>query len=115
MSRLTVLLPVYNGMPYLPEAVDSVLAQTFADFRLLVLDDGSTDGTAAYLGGIDDPRVDVVHQENRGLGATLNRGIGLCETEYLARMDADDVACPDRLKLQVDYMERHPAVAMLGT
>ena len=71
MTTLTITLPVYNGMPYLKDAVESVLAQTFADFRFLIIDDGSTDGTAEYLRSLNDPRLRVIIRENRGLGTTL--------------------------------------------
>ncbi|MBA4373071.1 MAG: family 2 glycosyl transferase [Thermodesulfovibrio sp.] len=114
-TKVTVLLPVFNGMPYLPEAVDSILNQTLQDFTLLIIDDGSTDGSSSYLNGLHDPRVRIVYQENQGQGAALNRGIGLCDTEYIARMDADDISLPRRLEFQVDYMEHHPDVVMLGS
>ena len=115
MTRLTVALPVYNGMPYLVPAVESILSQTLQDFRFLIIDDGSIDGSADYLDSLDDPRVTVIHQENRGLGATLNRAIELCDTEYLARMDADDVSHPDRLERQLLHMESHPDIGLLGS
>ena len=102
-------------MPYLPEAVESILGQTFSDFALLIINDGSEDGSADYLARLRDPRVRVVHQANRGLGATLNRAIELCQTPYLARMDADDVSLPDRLDRQMAYLEQHREVVMLGT
>ena len=114
-NLITVILPVYNGMPFLEAAVDSVLAQTMKHFRLLIIDDGSTDASADYLDSLGDPRVTVIHQKNRGLGDTLNRGIELCETKYLARMDADDIMAPERLEMQLDYMETHPDVSLLGT
>ncbi len=114
-SKLTVLVPVYNGMPYLPEAVESILNQTLRDFTLLIIDDGSTDGTASYLDGLHDPRLRIVLQENQGQGAALNRGLAICDTKYVALMDADDISLPGRLKEQFEYMERDPEVVMLGT
>jgi glycosyltransferase involved in cell wall biosynthesis len=114
-SKLTVLLPVFNGMPYLPEAVNSILDQTLHDFIFLIVDDGSADGTSEYLSGLRDPRVRIIRQENLGQGAALNRGIACCETEYVALMDADDISLPRRLELQVQYMDRHPDVVMLGS
>jgi glycosyltransferase involved in cell wall biosynthesis len=113
-EAVTVVLPVYNAMPYLPAAVDSLLRQSLVDFRLLIIDDGSTDSGRAYLDTIRDPRVQVIHRDNWGLGATLNQGIELCRTEYLARMDADDVCEPSRLQEQLAYMQKHPSVVMLG-
>ncbi len=112
---ITVVLPVYNGMPFLPEAVDSILAQTLKNFRLLVIDDGSTDDSADYLERIKDTRAMVLHQENQGLGATLNRAIELCQTKYMVRMDSDDVMAPNRLEEQLKYMEEHEDIVVLGT
>lgn len=113
--RVSVLLPVYNGGPYLRAAVDSVLAQTFADFELIAIDDGSTDGSGAVLDAIRDPRLRVVHQENAGLALTLNRAIALSRGEYLARQDADDLCLPERFARQVAYLDAHPHCALLGT
>lgn len=102
-------------MPYLPEAVDSILGQTLKDFRLLVINDGSTDDSANYLETVKNPRVTVIHQENQGLGATLNKAIELCQTKYVARMDSDDIMLPSRLEQQLNYMEQHEDVVILGT
>lgn len=115
MTILTVGLPVYNAMPFLPLAVESILEQTYKGFELLIINDGSNDGSAEYLATIKDKRVKVLHQENRGLGFTLNRIIEMCQTKYIARMDADDVALAERLEKQLAFMETHPEVVMLGT
>lgn len=114
-ARVTVILPAYNAMPFLPEAVESIRAQTLSAFRVLLVNDGSTDGTRQYLDSIQDPRFQVIHKENEGLGATLQLALGMVETEYVARMDADDVAMPERLARQVLYLDTHPNVVMLGT
>lgn len=114
-ARVTVVLPVFNGMPYLSDAVESIFAQTLAELRLLVINDGSTDDSRRYLDGLKDARVSVVHGENRGLGNALNRGIAMCATEYLARMDADDVAHRGRLATQLRFMDSHPEAVMVGT
>jgi glycosyltransferase involved in cell wall biosynthesis len=114
-ARVTVCLAVRDGMPYLPEAVASILAQSVRDLALLVVDDGSSDGTAAYLATLADPRVRVVRQEAAGLAAALNRCLPLVESEYLARMDADDVARPERLAAQLDFMAAHTGVVAAGT
>jgi glycosyltransferase involved in cell wall biosynthesis len=114
--KVTVLLPVYNGERYLREAVDSILTQTAPDLQLLAIDDGSTDGTAEVLSSYRDPRVRVhTHRANRGLIATLNEGLELAEGIYLARMDADDVAHPERLARQTRYLDAHPEVAIVGS
>lgn len=108
-------MPVFNAMPYLPDAVHSVLQQTCAGLKVLIIDDGSSDGSADFLDAIHDPRVTVIHQPNSGLGTTLNRLIQLCDTKYFARMDADDLCDPRRIELQLAYLEAHPDVVMLGT
>ncbi len=113
--RLSVILAVYNGMPYLPEAVESILSQTFKDFTFVIVDDGSTDGTRTYLQSLRDDRIVLFHQANAGQAAALNFALNHCQTEYVARMDADDLSLPDRLLSQVEYLDVHPDVAVVGT
>ena len=115
MPKVTVLMAVYNGKDYLSEAVDSIFGQTLRDFEFLIIDDGSTDGCGEWLDTLSDSRVRVIHQENQGLGAALNRGIMECRTPYLARMDADDISERDRLEKLIAFMEMHPATGMLGS
>lgn len=108
---ITVLMPAYNAALYLQEAVASILGQTFRDFELLIIDDGSTDATAALLAAEPDSRIKVVRNpENLGLVATLNRGIELARGRYIARMDADDISLPQRFEWQYQLMERSPRV-----
>ncbi len=114
-TLLTVTIPAYNAMPYLPQAVESILGQTFKAFRLLIINDGSTDDTKEYLSSLTDSRVRVVHQENQGAGATARRALELCDTPFCARMDADDISLADRLAVQMDYLQTSPAVGMIGT
>jgi hypothetical protein len=113
--RVSVVLPVYNGAAYVERAIASVLEQTFVDFELIVIDDGSTDRTARVLATISDLRLHVVSQPNRGLSATLNRGIALARGVYVARQDHDDLSLPTRLAQQVAFMDAHPRCALLGT
>ena len=113
--RVSVLLPVYNGFPYLPKTIDSVLAQSFPHWIMYAINDGSSDESAAYLDGLADPRIVVVHNQNQGLSNTLNEGLRLCDTEYIARLDADDECMPDRFEKQVEFMDAHPDVGMLGS
>jgi len=115
MSEVTVLMPVYNGMPFLSEAVESILNQTLQDFTFLIINDGSTDGSEEYLNRLDDPRVQVVHQPNQGVGGALNTGLAMCKTEFIARMDADDLSLRSRLEAQLDFLHRHSEVGLLGT
>ncbi|GAA4333743.1 glycosyltransferase [Flaviaesturariibacter amylovorans] len=113
---VTILLPVYNAERFLKEAVDSLLAQTFTDFELLALNDGSTDGSEAILKSYNDPRLRIVPNErNRGLIYTLNKGIDMAFGRYIARMDSDDVCRPGRLAAQVAYLDAHPGVAVVAT
>lgn len=112
--NITVLLPVYNSEDFIAEAVESVLNQTYSNFELLIIDDGSTDGTNEILQRLaaNDSRIRIRQRENRGLIATLNEGIALCSSEFVARMDADDYALPHRLAVQHDYMMEHPEMAV---
>lgn len=113
--KITVLMPVYNGEAFLRQAVESILAQTCADFELLVIDDGSSDASAAIVASYADPRIRLVHNElNLGLIATLNRGLDLAGGEYIVRMDCDDVSLPERLQKQVDFMDRIRDVGVCG-
>jgi hypothetical protein len=117
IPRVSVVMPVHNGAPYLERAVESILAQTLEDFEFVIVDDGSTDSTAEVLRHYEsaDDRVRVHHQEKAGLVASLNRGCGQARAAYIARMDADDVAFPDRLARQVEFLDRHPNVAVVGS
>ncbi|OAI50974.1 hypothetical protein AYO44_05285 [Planctomycetaceae bacterium SCGC AG-212-F19] len=113
---VSVVMSVYNGARYLPEAAESIQAQTFRDFEFVVVDDGSTDTTAALLDRYAqlDPRIRPLRQENQGLIRSLNRGVHASRGKYIARMDADDVALPDRLEKQVARLESQPELAVLG-
>jgi hypothetical protein len=115
MPLVSVVLSVRNGAADLPRAVESILAQTFSDFELIAIDNGSIDGTAAVLNGLADPRVRVVHQDGMGLAGALNRGIALARGRYIARQDHDDWAMPTRLEKQVAFLEADPDCAMVGT
>lgn len=117
IPRVTVLMPVYNGQTYLAHTLDSLLGQTWGDFELLALDDGSSDGTwdmlEAYAAA--DPRVRPVRNPaNLGQPRTQNRGLELARGEYIARNDADDISTPDRLARQVAFLDAHPEVVLLG-
>lgn len=113
---LTVLMPVYNAENYLRKAIDSVLCQKFEDFELLILNDGSTDGSVGIIKNYQDERIRLVHNEqNLGLIRTLNKGITLAQGKYIARHDADDTSHPKRFQKQLAFLENNPAYALLGT
>jgi glycosyltransferase involved in cell wall biosynthesis len=112
----SVVMTVFNGERFLREAIDSILSQTFSDFELIIINDGSTDGAAAMLDSYvrSDPRVRAYNEEHTGAVASLNRGCGLARGKYIALMDQDDVSMPDRLERQIGFLEKHEKVGLLG-
>ena len=114
--RVSVIMPVYNGEKYLREAIDSVLDQSFRDFELIIIDDGSKDNSSSIIQSYCDPRIKFrPNESNLGLPRTLNRGIDMADGKYIARMDQDDICLPTRLEKQVAFMENHPEVGICGT
>jgi glycosyltransferase involved in cell wall biosynthesis len=113
---ISVLLPVYNAARYVAESIESILGQTLGDFELLILDDGSTDGSLEVLRRYagHDPRIRLTSRRNKGLAPSLNELIDQARGEYLARMDADDVALPERFERQVAYLRAHPECVLVG-
>ena len=113
--EISVIIPVFNGGSTLHQAVESVLAERQPRLEVIILDDGSTDGSDAVIASFSDPRICAVHHPNMGLAATLNRGLALAKGRYVARQDQDDVVLPGRLSRQMAFLEAHPDVALLGT
>lgn len=114
--RVTVLMPVFNAGIYLDLAVQSILSQTFTDFELLIIDDGSTDGSFERIAHYQDQRIRLeVNHKNQGLVYSLNRGIQLSRGEYIARMDGDDFSLPERLAIQVEFMDSRPDIGICGS
>ncbi|MCD1610556.1 MULTISPECIES: glycosyltransferase family 2 protein [Pseudomonadaceae] len=114
--RVTVFIPVHNRQHYITTAVDSILAQTFEDFELLIVDDGSTDATLDVLARYQDPRLRVEsNPRNLGIPATRNRGLELARGEYIALLDSDDISWPNRLARQVETLDRHSDLAQIGS
>jgi glycosyltransferase involved in cell wall biosynthesis len=113
--KVTVLMPVYNAESYLAEAIRSILAQTFRDFELLIVDDASEDNSMVIVHSFTDSRIRVLKNgKNLGISATLNRGIEAAAAPLIARMDADDISHPDRLEKQYGYLAAHPETAMVS-
>jgi glycosyltransferase involved in cell wall biosynthesis len=113
--RVSVLMTMFNADAYLRPAIESLLAQSYRDFELIIVNDGSTDGSAAVVEGFADPRIRPVHNEgNRGQTACLNQGLALARGEFVARQDADDLSHPDRLRRQMRFLDDHPGIALLG-
>lgn len=114
---VSVIMSVYNGAPHVYACVQSILQQTFANFEFLILNDGSTDNSSAVLNELaqSDHRIRLIERENRGLVASLNELIDAARAPLLARMDSDDIAMPERLEKQVEYLTSNPEVGVLGT
>lgn len=118
MQKITIAIPVYNGMPYLRDAIQSVVNQTYKEWVLCLINDGSTDGSLEVMCEFsrNDSRIIVVDDGfNKGLIARLNQSVAITETKYYARMDADDIMHVNRIEEQVNYLESHPDVDVLGS
>lgn len=115
--RISCVLTVWNGEAYLTDAIRSILTQTFHNFELIVVNDGSTDGTADILDRIqhEDSRIRVQHQSHAGLVAALNHGMAFANSEYIARMDADDISMPDRFTVQAEFLDKHQEIGICGS
>lgn len=114
--RVTIGIPFYNSESTLPEAIRSVFAQTYTDWELILLDDGSTDRSLEIAKAVDDARVSVhSDKQNRGLSSRLNQIADLARGQYIARMDADDLMHPERLAMQVAYLDSHPDCDLVGS
>lgn len=111
MAAISVLMAVYNCDKYLREAIDSILNQTWSDFEFIIVNDGSTDNSLQILKEYSDPRIKVItYEENGGAAHARNVGLEQCTSEFIAQMDADDIALPDRLKLQYEYLMEHSEI-----
>jgi len=117
VPHISIVMPVWNGEKYLGEAIDSILAQTFEDFEFLILDDGSTDGTSAILSKYEaqDSRVRVIQLTHEGIVAALNHGVEEAKGEWIARMDCDDIAQPERLAKQMSALREEPQAVLCHT
>ncbi len=115
MPSISVIMSVYNGEKYLVEAIDSILNQTYSNFEFIIINDCSTDKTSEILQAYNDARIKIINNdENLRLPASLNKGFRLAKGKYIARMDADDIALPDRFEKQVSYLENNPELAAIG-
>lgn len=116
MPLVSVLMPVYNAQEYLGSALQSILEQSFKDFEFLIMDDGSVDESSRILKyySARDLRIKVIKQKNQGITNSLNSLIKLALGEFIARMDADDIAYPERLEKQIQYLQEHPDVGVVG-
>lgn len=112
---ITVLMPAYNAAPYIRQAIRSVLNQTFENFELLIVNDGSTDRTESVIRSFKDNRIVLINRENGGVAAALNTGLKAARGKYIARFDADDICYPDRLTQQYYFMQANPQYHIVGS
>ncbi|TKC55811.1 glycosyltransferase [Pedobacter hiemivivus] len=113
---ISVVMPVYNASQFLNQAIDSILTQTYTDFEFIIINDGSTDNTDTIINSYTDNRIKYfINPVNLGIVETLNKGIDLARGKYLARMDADDIALPERFEKQYHLMEHNPQIAVCGS
>lgn len=114
--EISVILPVYNAEKYIRNSIESILHQSFKDFELIIINDGSIDNSGAIISSFNDVRIHYyTNDTNLGLIKTLNKSINLSKGRYIARMDADDICMPNRFEKQVAFMESHPSVVLCGT
>jgi glycosyltransferase involved in cell wall biosynthesis len=115
--KISIVMPAYNAAAYLDEAIRSIMNQTFRDFEFIIVNDGSSDATSSILDKYQklDTRIRVYHQQNQGIIVALNRGCWLARGRYIARMDADDVSFAHRFERQVEYLEKHPHIGIVGS
>jgi glycosyltransferase involved in cell wall biosynthesis len=113
--RATIIMPVYNGARYIRQAIDSLLVQTYKEFEILIINDGSTDNSVEIINSYKDSRIKLLHNpKNMGLVATRNLGVQEAKTELVGFLDCDDIATPDRLQRQVEFLDAHPDVVLVG-
>ena len=113
---ISIILPLYNGEAFVQQTIESILNQSFEYFELIIINDASTDKSKEIVLSFQDKRIRYIENEsNMGISKTLNRGIDLCCGKYIARIDADDVCMPDRLKTQWEFLEKNPAIGLCGS
>ena len=112
--KITVLMPAYNAAKYIGEAIRSVLDQTFTDFELLIVNDGSIDETEMIIRSFSDSRITLFNQTNQGIAVALNNGLAIAKAAYIARFDADDICYPTRLEEQYAFITTHPGYCVVG-
>jgi glycosyltransferase involved in cell wall biosynthesis len=114
-AKVTVLMPAYNAGKYIAEAIKSVLEQTFTDFQLLIINDGSTDDTEEIVHSFQDERIVLINQSHKGIAAALNKGLSKARSIYISRFDADDICFSQRLQKQVAFLDHHPDYITIGS
>lgn len=112
---VSIMMPVYNGLPLIKASIKSILCQNYPTWECIIIDDGSTDGTSDFLDSINDERFVIVHQENCGRPVARQRALDLAKGKYIAMLDAEDLYHPDKLKKQVEILELNPDISLVTT
>lgn len=116
VPKITVLMPVHNGERYIEDAIESILAQTYTEYEIIIINDGSTDDSMTIIKSYNDTRIRIVHNYPKmGIVYSLNQGLSLARGDYVARMDCDDISLPHRFEKQIQFMEANPQVAICGS
>ena len=116
MVKISVILPVRNGNPdHFKLSVESILHQTFSDFELIIVDDSDDDSNEKLAKSYNDARIKIIQGGHKNLAAAINRGMDIAQGEYIARMDSDDISYPERFQKQVDFLDSHFEISLLGT
>lgn len=116
IPKVSVIMAVYNGMPYLKESVESILIQTFKNFEFIIVDDASIDGTWGFLRALKDKRIKLVkNKRNLGLASSLNKALKFSKGNFIARIDADDISLPQRLEIQINFLQKNQNIDICGT
>jgi glycosyltransferase involved in cell wall biosynthesis len=113
--KVSVIMAVYNGELYVKQAVESVLQQTYKDFELIIINDGSTDDTLRIVRTFNDERINIITQKNEGPAKARNNGIKSARGEYIANLDSDDICLPERLEKQVEFLDNNPDYVIIGS
>lgn len=113
--KVTVLMSVYNGEDHLTQSIESILLQTYKDFEFIIINDGSTDDTLKIITSFNDSRIKIINQKNAGLTKSLNRGLSLVKSDFIARIDADDISHPERISKQIHFLQSNPDIVLVGS
>jgi glycosyltransferase involved in cell wall biosynthesis len=115
MLKISAIMPVYNGEKYIKDTIDSVLGQTYKDFEFIIVDDGSTDNTLNIIKDFDDTRIRFITVNHGGIVNALNTGLDMAVSEYIVRVDGDDISLPERFERLLGYMENNKDVVVCGS
>ena len=113
--KVSAIMPAYNAEQFIRSAVDSILAQTYEDFELIILNDGSTDNTQSIIEAYSDPRIRLINKENSGVASTLNLGLEEARGKFIWRHDADDISLPRKLEKEMVFLDAHPEFVLCAT